>query len=308
MKEAQARLFPYPKPLLERFGPAFFRNIPSAPGVYLMAGEGERVLYVGQSRNLRQRISSYKHVQPDRASRKLVRLVHLVRRITWEECATAEEARLRENELLRAHRPAFNSMNVRPEMYYYVGFRLKETTLELWLASVRDAEDACLFGAFKGRHCVRRGFAALLRLIWILHFQPGSSHDLPSALVAPEPPDRFELPGSLLPENMDKSFRAFLNGTSDSLIEFLAGATREACAGERFMTCLHASDLEALKEFYQRGPERNRHLRRHYRLDMPLLEQAQLDDLLVNYSPDRTEVAPDPGKEEKNEIDREGKA
>ena len=52
------RLFPAPKPLVERLGVEFFRRVPTAPGVYLMAGERERLLYVGKAQNLRQRLNS----------------------------------------------------------------------------------------------------------------------------------------------------------------------------------------------------------------------------------------------------------
>ena len=77
----QLRLLPAPKPLTERFGAAFFRGLPRAPGVYRMFDETGLLLYVGQSRDLHDRLNSYRHVHPDRESRKTVRLVHLVRRI-----------------------------------------------------------------------------------------------------------------------------------------------------------------------------------------------------------------------------------
>src|SRR5437016_7983464 len=83
----QMRLFPAPNPLVERLGAEFFRRAPASPGVYLMSGEGERLLYVGKAKNLRQRLNSYRHVQPERASRKLVRLIHEVRAVVWEVCA-----------------------------------------------------------------------------------------------------------------------------------------------------------------------------------------------------------------------------
>ena len=97
----QLRLLPAPRPLTERFGAAFFRGIPRVPGVYRMFDEAGVLLYVGQSRDLRDRLNSYRHVHPDRDSRKTVRLVHLVRRVEWEVCETAVGAVLWENELLR---------------------------------------------------------------------------------------------------------------------------------------------------------------------------------------------------------------
>ena len=50
-------------------------------------------------------VNSYKNAQPDRASRKVIRLVHEIRAIPWELCESADAALLRENELLRLHKP-----------------------------------------------------------------------------------------------------------------------------------------------------------------------------------------------------------
>src|SRR3954464_3848013 len=99
--ERQLHLFDPPKPLVQRLGEDFFRAAPRAPGVYIMTGPNERVLYIGQSGNLRARLASYKNARPDRSPRKVVRLVRQVKSIVWERCENTEAARLRENELLR---------------------------------------------------------------------------------------------------------------------------------------------------------------------------------------------------------------
>lgn len=79
----QLRLLPAPTPLTDRLGATFFRGIPGVPGVYRMFDGAGLLLYVGQSRDLHDRLNSYRHVHPDRDSRKTVRLVHLVRRSAW---------------------------------------------------------------------------------------------------------------------------------------------------------------------------------------------------------------------------------
>src|SRR5215207_7877206 len=148
MPEAQLRLFPDPRPLLERFGADFFRAVPKRPGVYLMTGERDRVLYIGKARNLRQRLSSYKY---PRSSRKLLRLGCRVRSIVWEICDDGLAASMRENELLRLHKPMFNVLNTRAEHYPFLGLRVVEDGLILRLTKSSKAfPDEQLFGAFKG--------------------------------------------------------------------------------------------------------------------------------------------------------------
>src|SRR5881394_2475594 len=120
---AQLRLFPLAKPLIERLGDTFFKSAPRQPGVYIMRGHADRILYVGQSRNLRTRLAYYKNANPDRVPRRLTRLVHEVESITLERLPTAEAAPARELELLRIHQPRFNRADTGPRFYHYIDLK-----------------------------------------------------------------------------------------------------------------------------------------------------------------------------------------
>lgn len=109
MAAGQLWLFDPPKPLVERFGEDFFATLPTGPGVYLMCGETEGVLYVGKARNLRQRLSSYRVANPERMPRRIIRLLYQVRRIEWDECATEAAASEREEQLICVLAPKFNA-------------------------------------------------------------------------------------------------------------------------------------------------------------------------------------------------------
>jgi excinuclease UvrABC nuclease subunit len=110
MAAGQLWLFDPPKPLVERFGNEFFRKVPSRPGVYLMCGASEGVLYVGKARNLRKRLGSYRVANPERLPRRIIRLLHQVRRIEWDECTSEDAARHREELLICVLAPKFNAV------------------------------------------------------------------------------------------------------------------------------------------------------------------------------------------------------
>jgi hypothetical protein len=164
---AQLRLFPLIKPLVERFGNDFFKAAPREPGVYVMSDARERILYIGQSKNLRTRLAYYKNANPDRMPRRLVRLVHQVEAITWECCPTGAAARARELELLRTHRPKFNRADTAPQFFHYV--ETSETAGKFSVELHFDAPPspgAVVHGPLRGRMIPAQGLAALQRL-WI---------------------------------------------------------------------------------------------------------------------------------------------
>ena len=109
MAAGQLWLFDPPKPLVERLGEEFFSQLPTGPGVYLMCGESEGVLYVGKARNLRKRLGSYRVANPERLPRRIIRLLHQVRRIEWDECPTEDAASHREEQLICVLAPKFNA-------------------------------------------------------------------------------------------------------------------------------------------------------------------------------------------------------
>src|SRR5437762_9193635 len=108
MASGQLWLFPPPRPLDERFGAGFFRQIPTRPGVYYFCGRNEGVLYVGRAKNLRKRLSSYRVANPERFPRRIIRLLHRVTRIEYDECADELAAQRREEMLICVLAPPFN--------------------------------------------------------------------------------------------------------------------------------------------------------------------------------------------------------
>jgi GIY-YIG catalytic domain-containing protein len=281
MPARQLRLFDHPKPLLERLGAFFFKSLPKSPGVYMMFGSADRLLYVGQTNNLRVRLGTYKNCNPDNVPRKVLRLVHQVDRIQWELCEDAQHARLRENYLLRTRRPRFNRMNTFPGAYYFFGLKSTGKALDLWLTSELKYTEP-LFGAFKGN--TRQAFNALVMMLWSCLRQPRSLEDFPAGLLS-KPPRRYTFES--VEDPVLKRVQEFLSGTSTALLQLfesrLAGSVEPA-----ILRSLYATALETLQGFYLAGPRRTRRLREENGIKENLLLQEQLDDLIVASGPPKT--------------------
>lgn len=244
----QLWLLPPPRPFVERFGHAFFRALPREPGVYFFLDDAKRLLYVGKAKVLRQRVGSYRHVHPDRDSRKTWRLVNAVREIRWEVCPSHAAALLRENQLLRELRPRFNRANVWPWSAVYLGLRATDTDVQVRVG--RDlAENFQWFGAFKP--LAIHAFHALRRLVRDTYNDSATPLSHFSIAGARE----FDFPR----EQLDlETLTHFLQGRSRELLDHFE--SRALNHGDRSLACqnLILNDLITLEDFHERGPRRNR--------------------------------------------------
>lgn len=81
------------------------RNIPEAPGVYLMKGERGRILYIGKAGNLRRRVKSY-FTRANEA--RIETLLKKIKKIDLKKTDSALDALILEAQLIKKHEPPFN--------------------------------------------------------------------------------------------------------------------------------------------------------------------------------------------------------
>lgn len=279
-------LFESENPLTERLGEAFFDELPKVPGIYKMYGSAGRLLYVGKAKNLRSRLLTYRRARPGRESRKVIRLVRMIHAIELEEHSSEEEALLRENELIRDHKPEFNHAKKQHEAYYYLVFREKASKIITDLRMhVREDEKEYTFGAFKGHVTVRRGLGGLLRQLYIIEHNITKPFDLPSQLLKKLTPLHYELSiDKLTGSDWMDSVRLFLGGDDSALLFKIMEHAREQKLLESFIGKVILKDMEALKFFFDRCCRRNFEINEILNLDSALIPQEKLDDYLVQWA------------------------
>jgi GIY-YIG catalytic domain len=300
----QLRLLPAHSPLMARIGAEFFRGLPQQPGVYLMRDAHDLLIYVGKAKNLRQRLNSYRY--PARGSRKTVRLVHAVRRIEWELCHSDEAAQLRENALLRTHRPRFNRLGTWPKANCFILIHAEEARLQFVLTqssplpptmsteeNEASAKRNCelrlemaaqqissnrsqFFGAFKPG--AAWALASLLRLLWQTLHQVKERTALPRRLLAEKSPAAFNVEHPTATAWIEP-LTLYFTGESSVIIDILGGSLPSPTT--TFEEQARQSDLEQLQHFFLVGPKLNREFN-HRRANPGLpISQEELDDLMV---------------------------
>jgi predicted GIY-YIG superfamily endonuclease len=250
----QLAMFAARRPLVERFGVEFFRRVPETPGVYLMCGAGEGVLYVGKAKNLRRRLASYRSANLDDTPRKLRRLLCAVERILWDECADEAAALARERELLLALQPRFNTVGVRPGQPGWLGWQRTAGGLVLGCGELTNSWP-------NGQGPLRQSrmlYEALLRLFWwTLHPTLGwEQMPLQFRRAKARPVWQFAI-GPQEVESLDRGLAAFFNGTSPELVEWFVGSAAFRPGFERAWIQQDALWLLECFESWPEGAEPN---------------------------------------------------
>ncbi len=246
----QLLLIPDPRPLVERLGADFFRDLPECPGVYLMRDAEGSVLYVGKARNLRKRLGSYRVANPDRMRRRHLRLLRAATRIDLEECADEPAALARESELLRALRPRFNRAGtwLAPSRFFI--WRVTDQGIELGIADTFIAGWHSQ-GSLGGAVFAVRGL--LLRLLWCALQPERGFAGMPAGWFQGPSRERVTIPSPACTcsalRQAEAQLLSLFAGSPDGFLDWIRHRTSQQV--HPFELAALGSDMEALKEYFQ---------------------------------------------------------
>ena len=94
-------------------------KLPKSPGVYIMHDRNDDVIYVGKAVNLRNRVRSYFRENVGRGP-WIDRMVRLISYFEYIVTDSELEALVLENNLIKEHRPKYNTMLVDDKTYPYI--------------------------------------------------------------------------------------------------------------------------------------------------------------------------------------------
>jgi excinuclease ABC subunit C len=180
-------------------------SLPKKPGVYLFKNHKGRVLYVGKATKLSERIRSYFAKNPDRAM-----IPELVKKSDDIECivtASPHEALILERQLIREHKPRYNSMLKDDKSFPYLA--LTSDDLPRILYSRRPPKNAVIWGPFPNAGAAKQVMKLLRRQFGLRD-------------------EKNNIPFGYLDSGNDDDYRQrilavkqILNGNASSLIESL---------------------------------------------------------------------------------------
>ena len=101
------------------------KKLPTRPGVYIMHGPRDEIIYVGKAVNLRNRVRQY-FQSPKGKTEKIRRMISLIRRFEYIVVDSEMEAPVLENNLIKENRPKYNTLLKDDKTYPYIKVTTEE--------------------------------------------------------------------------------------------------------------------------------------------------------------------------------------
>lgn len=142
------------------------KKLPAKPGVYLMHNQKDEIIYVGKAIRLCSRVRQY-----FQDSRNLsVKIQHMVKNIAYFEYIITDselEALILENNLIKEHRPKYNTMLKDDKGYPYIKVTVNEDFPRIHLARKMKQDGGKYFGPYTSTGAVNDTIELLRKIFKI---------------------------------------------------------------------------------------------------------------------------------------------
>ena len=224
------------------------KKLPAKPGVYLMHDEKDEIIYVGKARILKNRVRQYFQT----GYHKSLKIAHMVSHIAYFEYIITNnevEALVLECNLIKEHRPRYNTMLKDDKGYPYIRVTVQEMypRLEFCRRPRRDKEK--YFGPYTSAGAVKE-ILELMRRIYRIR---NCSRKLPRDFGKERPclyhqigqcdaPCQGNVDPAGYRENVEKAMH-FLQGDDREVLARLQDKMQEAAADLEFERAAEYRDL-----------------------------------------------------------------
>ncbi len=136
-------------------------SLPLSPGVYIMKDSDGGIIYVGKSKKLKNRVTSY--FVGNAHNYKTQKMVSLVRDFDYIVCKTEIEALTLENVLIKKHSPKYNIKLKDSKSYPYIKVT-NEDYPKLFVTRDRKSDRAKYFGPYQSAAGAHLALEAVMRI------------------------------------------------------------------------------------------------------------------------------------------------
>lgn len=139
------------------------KKLPAKPGVYIMHDENDTIIYVGKAVNLHNRVRSYFRKIVGRGP-QIDKMVSQIERFEYIVTDSELEALVLENNLIKEHRPKYNTMLKDDKTYPYIKVTVAEEYPRILFSRVMKKDRSKYFGPYTSAAAVRDTIELMNRL------------------------------------------------------------------------------------------------------------------------------------------------
>ena len=224
------------------------KKLPTQPGCYLMHDETDEIIYVGKAVNLRNRVRQYFQASRNKGV-KIEQMVTHIRRFEYIVTDSELEALVLECNLIKEHRPKYNTMLMDDKTYPFIKVTTNEPFPRVMLARRIQKDKAKYFGPYTSAGAVRDTIDLLHKLYHIR----SCNRNLPRDIGKERPCLNYHIKqcdgpcqGYISKEEYGKSVQQvlrFLNGNFDGILKELEEKMMEASDNLEFEKAIEYREL-----------------------------------------------------------------
>ena len=224
------------------------KKLPSLPGVYLMHDVKDEIIYVGKAISLKNRVRQYFQSSKDKTA-KIKQMISKIVRFEYIVTDSELEALVLENNLIKEHRPRYNTMLRDDKTYPYIKVTIKEDFPRIMLTRQLKKDKAKYYGPFSSANAVKDTINLICKAFNIRT----CSRVLPRDIGKERPCLEYHIHQCMAPcygyidkekYNMQvKKALDFLNGNFDTVIEDVRAKMNELATNMEYEEAAKQRDL-----------------------------------------------------------------
>ena len=237
---------------------AELKKLPAKPGVYLMHDARDEIIYVGKAINLKNRVRQYFQSSRDKTA-KIRQMVSRIARFEYIITDSELEALVLECNLIKEHRPRYNTMLKDDKTYPYIKATVYEDFPRLLFSRELKKDKSRYFGPYSSAGAVKD----TLELMHKLYQIRTCNRNLPRDIGKERPCLNYHIrqcgapcQGYVSREEYGKSFQKaldFLGGSYGPLIGELESRMQEASDAMEFEKAIEYRELlSSVKQIAQK--------------------------------------------------------
>ena len=139
------------------------KKLPGKPGVYLMHGEKDEIIYVGKAISLKNRVRQYFQTSRNKGA-KIEQMVTRIARFEYIVTDSELEALVLECNLIKEHRPKYNTMLKDDKSYPFIKVTVEEAYPRVLFARRMKKDKSRYYGPYTSAGAVKETIELLKKV------------------------------------------------------------------------------------------------------------------------------------------------